>query len=314
MMSQTVDFMSLLTTTEDIANNEGTSVLVYGRSGSGKTTWLNVTDQSILYLAPDDGRAALPKRKNIFVPKLGITKWEDVIMWLEKLESDVNFRARFDWVALDGLTNVQKFARQYAIKTTPQVKRQAADVPSQADWGHLLIIFKDAVDRFVALTKRPDNLKPFNFIMIGHSEVDKDEVTGIQSHMLNLSGKDTANVLCAAVDVVAYQGTVHRFRPDQLDTYGKPKKNPQTGKYEEPTLYYYTWLKDSEFEGKRFFAKIRVPKDHVDKVQPVHKDFNVSKLAKLMQEIRSMVSQNEEDGLEKELSDIAFDRGNGDLT
>lgn len=286
-----VDYMSMLTTIEELGRNEGISVLLYGPSGSGKSTWLNVPDQNILYLAPDDGRAVLPKRKNIIVPKTGVTKWEDVIFWLEKLEASPQFRAQFDWVALDGLTNLQNFSRRYAIKVTPQVKRMAAEVPSQGDWGHLLILFKDVIDRFVALTKHPLNTKPFNFIMIGHSQVEKDEVSGVQSHMLNLSGKDTANVLCAAVDVVAYAGTVHRYRPDQLDQDGKPKINPVTKKPEEPILCYYSWLKDSEFQGKRFFAKIRVPKEFVGTVPSVHRDFNVSKLAKLMEQINAVASE-----------------------
>lgn len=286
-----VDYMSLLSTTEEIGRNEGTSVLCYGPSGSGKSTWLNVGDQNILYLAPDDGRAVLPKRKNIVVPKTGVTKWEDVLFWLEKLEESPQFRAQFDWVALDGLTNLQNFARRFAIKVTPQVKRMAADVPSQGDWGHLLIIFKDLVDRFVALTKHPSNLKPFNFLMIGHSQVEKDEISGVQSHMLNLSGKDTPNVLCAAVDVVAYQGTVHRYRPDQLDQDGKPKINPETKKPEEPVLCYYTWLKDSVYEGKRFFAKIRVPKEFAGTVKSVHRDFNVSKLSEIMQQIKVVTEE-----------------------
>lgn len=284
--------MSMLTTTEELGRNEGTSVLCYGPSGSGKSTWLNVDDQTILYLAPDDGRAVLPKRKNITVPKEGITTWEHVIFWLERLEESPQFRAKFDWVALDGLTNLQNFARRFAIKTTPQVKRMAADVPSQGDWGHLLIIFKDVIDRFVALTKHPANLKPFNFIMIGHSQVEKDEVSGVMSHMLNLSGKDTPNVLCAAVDVVAYQGTMHRYRKDQLDAEGKPKQG------EVPELQYITWLKDSMFENKRFFAKIRVPKEYNGQVQTVHKDFNVSKMVKLMQEINSFAEEKEPEAVE----------------
>jgi energy-coupling factor transporter ATP-binding protein EcfA2 len=284
----TVDFMSMLTTSEEAGQNEGTSVLLYGPSGSGKTTWLNVDDLKILYLAPDDGRAVLPKKPNIFIPKQGVKKWEDVLYWLQALESSPQARAQFDVVALDGLTNLQKFSRKFAIQTTPQVKRQAADVPSQADWGHLLIIFKDVIDRFVALTKDPSNLKPLHFIMIGHSEVEKDELTGVYSHMLNLSGRDTPQVLCAAVDVVAYQGTIFKYRKDQLDSDGKPKQG------EAPELHYVTWLKDSMYENKRFFAKIRVPKEYAGSVQTVHKDFNISKLVKLMADIRKPQPATEE--------------------
>lgn len=283
-----MDFMSMLTTSEAAGENEGRSILLYGPSGSGKTTWLNQDKLKVLYLAPDDGRAVLPKKPNLFIPKQGVKKWEDVMYWLTTLESSPQARAQFDVVTLDGLTNLQNYSRRFAIQTTPQVKRQAADVPSQADWGHLLIIFKDVIDRFVALTKAPDNIKPFHFIMIGHSEVAKDEVSGVTSHMLMLSGKDTPNVLCAAVDVVAYQGTIHRYSKEHLDADGKPKTNPATGKPFEPELQYVTWLKDSMYEGKRFFAKIRVPKEFNGKVQAVHRDMTIDKLIGIMDEINKV--------------------------
>lgn len=276
-----MDFMSMLTTSEDAGQNEGVSVLLYGPPGSGKTSWLNVDDMEILYLGADNGKAVLPKKKNLHIPKAGITKWEDVIFWLETLEASPQNRAKFDVIALDGLTSLQKFARKFAIQTTPQVKRQATDVPSQADWGHLLIIFKDIIDRFIALTKLPNNLKPLHFIMIGHSEVDKDEVSGITMHTLMLSGKDSAAVLTAAPDVVAYQGTLFRYRKDQLDAEGKPKIK-ENGKPEEPELQYVSWVKEALYEGKQFRAKIRVPKEYSGKVQTAHKDFDISKLVKLM--------------------------------
>lgn len=273
----TVDFMSLLTTSEDAGQNEGVSVLLYGPPGSGKTSWLDVDDMHILYLGADNGKAVLPKKPNIHIPKVGVTKWEDVLFWIETLEASPQARAKFDVIALDGLTSLQKFARKFAIHTTPQVKRQATDVPSQADWGHLLIIFKDIIDRFIALTKLPNNLKPLHFIMIGHSEVDKDEVSGITMHTLMLSGKDSAAVLTAAPDVVAYQGTLFRYRKDQLDVEGKPK-SPD----EKPELQYVSWLKEALYEGKQFRAKIRVPKEYSGKLQAVHKDFDISKLVQLM--------------------------------
>lgn len=265
-----IDFMSRLKPKNSV--QRGYSFAIIGAHGTGKTTIIDDPTYRILYLGVEAGEAVLPDRENITIyqNESGIIRWKDIIDTLEWLEASPDHRAMFDYVVLDGFGRMFELAMSHALEITPQVKRMAAGVPAQADWNHFPRLFKDVVKRFHELTKMSTNKKPFHFVIIGHTQEVRDEVTGVVEHKINLPGRDTGDVLGSVVDVVGVQMIIHR----------KPKDQPEA----EPIPYYTLWLKPTQYGGKAIHAKIRIPLERVDKVPLAIRDASMRKLLTIMEE------------------------------
>lgn len=173
------------------------NILIYGDSGTGKTTLAGSADavpsmRPVLFIDIEGGTESL-RHSYPEVDSVRVTTWKEMQELYNALYlGDHPYRT----VVLDSLTEVQKF-NMYNIMHDLAQKRPDldADIPGMREWGKNI----EQLRRFV----RGFRDLPIHTIFTALNRSDKDAKTGITTMKPSLSGK-LADEVAAFLDVVVY--------------------------------------------------------------------------------------------------------------
>ena len=173
------------------------NILVYGDSGTGKTTLAGSADavpemRPVLVVDVEGGTESL-KHSYPEVEVVRVTSWKEMQDVYNALyEGNHGYRT----VILDSLTEIQKF-NMYSImnQLTQQYPDRDPDVPSMREWGKNL----EQIRKFVRAFRDLE----MHTIFTALSKTDKNEKTGVSVTQPSLSGK-MAGEVAAFLDVVCY--------------------------------------------------------------------------------------------------------------
>ena len=164
-------------------NTDQIKMLIYGASGVGKTVFAS-TAPEVLFLDADDGMMSV---KNP-VSRWKITDWSD----LKEAHRFLRGVHQFKTVVLDSLNAIQWIGMASTVASYP-MKRTYDSLPNISDWGKSLDDFAKLIRAFRALPMR------VIFVCATKNRDFEDERAEPQ-----LSGKQTVNMLCQNMDVIAY--------------------------------------------------------------------------------------------------------------
>lgn len=172
-------------------------ILVYGDSGTGKTTLAGSADavpemRPVLFIDIEGGTESL-KHSYPEVDTVRVLNWKDMQnVYNELYEGGHGYRT----IVLDSLTEIQKFNMYNIMQDVVQKRPELdADVPSMREWGKNLEQIRRLVRGFRDLD--------MHTIFTALNKTDKDQKTGIMTMKPSLSGK-LADEIPAFLDVVMY--------------------------------------------------------------------------------------------------------------
>jgi hypothetical protein len=173
------------------------NVLVYGKSGLGKTTLAGSADavpsmRPVLFVDVEGGTESL-RHSYPDVDVVRVTTWEEMQALYNELHSG---RTEYQTVVIDSLTEVQKF-NMYTLmkKVVEEHPDRELEVPSVREWG----ISLEQLRRFV----RGFRDLPMNVIFTALEKGDQDKRSGLTIVKPSLNGK-LADEAAAFLDIVLY--------------------------------------------------------------------------------------------------------------
>lgn len=214
---------------------ESVNALVYGDSGSGKTTFAGSgrdNGKNDLILAIEHGTASTA-RAGSQVNVLPIKSWDDLVSAVDALVDDPG---RFEWVIVDSLTKMQDLIWEHIIKeATDRSPNRSAFKKELQEYGEAQLRFTSIVERL--------NGSDVNVIYTALAELHTDEEAN-DFQMPSIHGQQgrLAAWTCAQVDVLCYlkvakspKGTEYRrfqfnkttdvFAKDRFQLFPKPAPN-----------------------------------------------------------------------------------------
>jgi len=173
------------------------NLLIYGESGTGKTTLAGSSDEvpemrKVLFLDVEGGTLSI-KDKFPNVESVRIKNWVDMqSVYNELYAGNHGFRT----IVLDSLTEIQKMSMDTVMrKLVEQHEERDSDVPGIREWNINIEQTRKFVRSFRDL--------PINTIFTALSRQDKNPRTGAIRTKPYLSGK-VADEVAGFLDVVAY--------------------------------------------------------------------------------------------------------------
>jgi len=170
----------------DVNPSEFIKVLAYGESGTGKTCFAAGFPTPIKYLDFDGKVSSAAKFYSkdkdrldaIDVENLAASLVSDPIEKLLKVMAEIEVQAglgklQFKTLVIDSLTTFSSACLKHIVKTNPAIKRVkcAQGVqPGMQDYGILKREFARLIPGLLSL--------PCNVVMLGHIQIQKDEVSG----------------------------------------------------------------------------------------------------------------------------------------
>lgn len=195
------------------------TMLVYGRSGIGKTTLAGSADtvpemRKVLYLDVEAGTLSL-RKTNYEVDVMRIT---DYRQFAEVYAALYAGNHGYQTVVLDSLTEIQDLCMREIMremKEDPENSERDSDVPGMYEWNKNEKRIKRLIRLFRDL--------PLNVIFTSLVREDKDTKTGVVMKLPDLPGK-LASRVAALFDIVLYftavgeEGTQKRIVASQSGT------------------------------------------------------------------------------------------------
>lgn len=130
-------------------DDESVNLLVYGKSGVGKTVFAGSAD-NVLFLAPEDDGTLSAKRRGSKAKKWPIRKWEDLEAAYNWLYDNPDHG--FDWICIDSATEMQQMLLRAILDAAVAENGQRdLDIPAIQDHQKWQNMFKRFVKAFNAL-------------------------------------------------------------------------------------------------------------------------------------------------------------------
>lgn len=179
------------------------NVLIYGRSGVGKTTLAGSADavpemRKVLFVDVEAGTLAL-RKTDYNVDVIRITAWEQIDELYATLLAGSH---EYNTIIFDSLTELQELNMLYVMakmKEDPENLERDADIPGWTEWNKSGKHVKQLIRLFRNL--------PMNVIFTALMKEDKDGKTGIVMKLPDLPGK-LAHRVAALFDIVLYYTVV----------------------------------------------------------------------------------------------------------
>lgn len=126
------------------------NILVYGDSGAGKTV-LAGSDLRVLFLAPEDSGTLSALRMGSKADKINIHCWEDLKEAYSYLYDHPEVTDKYDWLAIDSMTEMQYMAKDYVLRSTRAKKLSKDQDPEKMqleDYGVMHALLETLVRAF----------------------------------------------------------------------------------------------------------------------------------------------------------------------
>lgn len=125
------------------------NILIHADSGAGKTVFAG-SDDRVLFIAPEDSGTLSALRMGSKAQKIRVRHWNDIREAVEYLEDNPDVLAKFDVLAVDSLTEMQKMCMSAILEVNRSErlsKGQDPDTPQIQDYGKLHVLFENLVRR-----------------------------------------------------------------------------------------------------------------------------------------------------------------------
>lgn len=174
--------------------------LIYGESGSGKTTFASSWPNA-LFIDADDGLASV----RVPVDRVRVEDWDtllDVYYWLAETPHN------YETIIIDSLNETQRLAMEHTLEEFPEIRRSYGSLPSMSDYGKSLDDFDRMIRHFKSM--------PINLVLIAQVSTKQYDVDTMKPHLV---GKHTANNITRMMDIVGFLYKVEGGNQERVLTF-----------------------------------------------------------------------------------------------
>ncbi len=183
-------------TTKDFKSDR-LSILIYGQSGTGKTSVAATLPGKVLIINAENGLLSVSSGKDIAVYDITVDakgkelgrewRFEKLIHLLKEVLPTMT--EKFDWLVFDSLTEISQNLAEGLKKKYPDRKDS---LPMWGEYNELMVAF----------IKQLRDYRPFNILLLALDSTDKDD-TGKRFIGVDINGKVSSRVP-ALLDEVFY--------------------------------------------------------------------------------------------------------------
>ena len=239
------------------------NLMIYGRSGVGKTVFAGSDDRVIFIASEADGTMSA-KRRGSKAKQWPVSEWNDIIEAKEYFEemalSDGGIKA--NWLVIDSATEMQQMAMRHILKEQKAIKEyRDIDIPEIQDWQKYYNLFMRLVKEFNAL--------PCNVLWTALVSSSTDE-EGNQFLMPAIQGKGGELAQSFASYMTSYGCMQVKVVPAR-DQEGNPIE--KDGKPVKKEIRQITWKDTGIIQGK----------DRTGVLSPYTRDLTLKEVRELIQ-------------------------------
>lgn len=130
-------------------DDEYVNLLVYGKSGVGKTVFAGSADR-VLFLAPEDDGTISAKRQGSKASKIPVKSWNDLVEAYEGIVEDIEeIQENFDWIVIDSITHMQRLLMRGILEeAVEENESRDPDIPQMQDWQKYQNMFLRFIQQF----------------------------------------------------------------------------------------------------------------------------------------------------------------------
>lgn len=167
--------------------SQGIKILVYGKSGSGKT-FLCRTSQSPIIISTEDGLLSLQDYNIPVIVSGDENSFNDALKWVESSTEATQFKT----VCIDSLTELGSLILR-SEKTKVRDQRQA---------------YVTLSEKIILIIKRLRSLIGRNVVVLAQEELNKDDYTGTHMYRASMPGTKLCQQIPYLFDEVFYLSVI----------------------------------------------------------------------------------------------------------
>jgi AAA domain len=219
----------VLKSTQDIGLQSGVKILVYGKSGRGKTS-LCATCPNPIILSAESGLLSLSKFRLPYIEIRSISDLREAYSWVKSSQE----ARQFQTVCLDSISEIGEVSLA-AIK--------ARLSGGKSGKGDMRQAYGEVIEEMAKIIKEFRDLDGYNIYMSAKEEFVKNELTGIISNQPSMPGSKLGQMLpylfdeVFQLDIEGIEPGTYRFLRTQPDMMNEAKdRSGVLSKIEEPHL------------------------------------------------------------------------------
>lgn len=221
-------------------SDEYVNLLVYGRSGVGKTVLAGSAD-GVLFLAPEDDGVISARRHGSKADKWPIKHWNDLGEAYDYITENVEeIQDKYRWISIDSATHMQRILMRAILEEAVEENSlRDPDIPAIQDWQKYQNMFLRFVQQF--------NELPINVLWTALVRSEEDE-EGNGFLTPDIQGKGYQMAQTVASFMTCY-GYMQAKKIPRKDKEGKVMKNAE-GVTLKKTVRIITWEDTGPIQGK----------------------------------------------------------------